>query len=70
MKIQSNADEVVITINRNEMDIDGVQRLVKTLRYKELVSKSKATKKQTNEIAEDIKAGIGKRIKQLAKKWK
>ena len=68
MKIQSNAEEVVITINRNEMDIDSVERLVKTLRYKKLLSKSKASNKQVDEITNDIKIRIGKRVKQLAKK--
>ena len=68
MKIQSNGDEVVITINCKEMDINSVERLVKTLRYKELVSKSKASDKQISEIAEGIKKGIGKREKQVTKK--
>ena len=68
MKIQSNAEEVVITINRNEMDIDSVERFVKTLRYKKLLSKSKASNKQVDEITNDIKIRIGKRVKQLAKK--
>ena len=63
MKIQSNAEEVVITINRDEMDIDSVERLVKTLRYKQLLAKSKASSKQVDEIANDIKTGIGKRVK-------
>ena len=68
MKIQSNNEEVVITISRKEMDISSMERLVKTLRYKELVSRSKATTKQVDEIAKGIKKNIGKKGKQLVKK--
>ena len=68
MKIESTTDEVIITISRKEMGINSVERFVKTLRYKELLSKSKATDKQVDAITKDIKKGIGKRVKQLTKK--
>jgi hypothetical protein len=68
MKIKSNTDEVVITINRKEMSIDLVEQFVKTLRYKELVSKSSATERQVEEITRNIKKGIGKKVKQMAEK--
>lgn len=68
MKIQSNTEELIITVNRNEVDIASVEKLVKTIRYKELVSKSKATSKQAGEITKDIKKGIGKAIKKGTKK--
>ena len=69
MKIQSNAEEVIITISRKEMDVESVEKLVKTLRYRELLSKSKASAKQIKQITGDIKKGIGKKLRQPVKKW-
>ena len=68
MKIQSNTDELIITVNRNEVDIDSVEKLVKTIRYKELVAKSKTSSKQESEIVEIIKKGIGKASRKPAVK--
>ncbi len=54
MIIENKNDELIIRISSKDVNLEEVEQLIKTIRYKELVSKSIATDAQADEIAEEI----------------
>lgn len=54
MKITNNANELIISIPKGILDISDIQDFIDLLRYKILVSKSKASPDQIQEIADEI----------------
>ncbi len=58
MSIEQTTDAIVVRLPLNvKLDIEEVQRFLNYLRYKELVSKSKATQDQIDELAKSVNAG-------------
>ena len=53
MIIERTPNEIVIRVS-SEIDTFGLQRLVDYLRYLELTSKSKATQKDADQLAEEL----------------
>ncbi|MGB1207097.1 MAG: hypothetical protein ACPG5B_15735 [Chitinophagales bacterium] len=53
MTIQHSDTEIIIRLPKN-VDIQGLQRLINFLTYKELSTNSKATQKQINELSKSI----------------
>ena len=56
MLIERTDDEVIIRLP-SYVDIEGVQRLVDYLTYKEAVAKSKAKQTDVNKLVKEIKKG-------------
>ena len=56
MVIERTNKEVIIRLPA-DVDIDGLQRLVDFLTYKEAISKSKAKQSDIDELADEVKAG-------------
>ncbi len=53
MLIQQTPTEIIIRIPSN-VEIEGLQRLIDFLKFRELVSKSKATQDQVDELASQV----------------
>jgi hypothetical protein len=53
MLIQQTPTEIIIRIPSG-VEVEGVQRLIDFLKFRELVSKSKATQEQVDELASQI----------------
>ena len=60
MLIERTSQEVIIRIPAS-VDTTGLQRLIDYLTYKEATSNSKATQKQVDQLATDVKKGWWKR---------
>jgi len=54
MKITNKANELTISIPKGILEISDVQDFIDFLRYKILISKSKATEEQIQELTEEI----------------
>ena len=59
MKITNNENELTISIPKGILDINDVQDFIDFLRYKIIVSKSKATEEQIQELADEINSELG-----------
>ena len=53
MTIERTEDEIIIRLPTT-FDIDELQRMIDLLEYKSIVSKSKATQEQIDELAKDV----------------
>ena len=60
MLIERTSQEVIIRIPAS-VDTTGLQRLIDYLTYKEATSTTKATQKQVDQLANDVKKGWWKR---------
>jgi hypothetical protein len=60
MKITNKTNELIISIPKGILDIDDIQDFLDFLRYKVLVSKSKATEEQIQEVVDEINQELGK----------
>lgn len=55
MLVEQKSDSIVVTLPVNvDIDIEEIQRFLKYLRYKELVSKSKATQEEIDRLAREV----------------
>lgn len=61
MQIQNTSDSLVITIPKGIIPTNEIQDFLDYLRYRELVSQSKATEAEIEELCDDINEGIAKR---------
>lgn len=61
MQIQNTIDNLVITIPKGIIPPNEIQDFLDYLRYRELVSQSKATETEIEELCEDINEGIAQR---------
>ena len=53
MIIERNDKEILIRIP-NTVDIEGAQRIIDYIRYQEITSKSKATQKAVDKLADEV----------------
>ena len=60
MKITNKTNELVISIPKGILDINDIQDFLDFLRYKILVSQSKATEEQVQELVDEINLELGK----------
>lgn len=60
MRIRNKTNELVISIPKGILDINDIQDFLDFLRYKILVSKSKATEKQVQELVDEINLELSK----------
>lgn len=60
MRITNKTNELVISIPKGILDINDIQDFLDFLRYKILVSKSKATDEQIQELVDEINQELGK----------
>ena len=63
MLIEHTENELIIKVSSKDANLNEVERLVRTIRYKELVSKSTGTDEDANMLAEEINAGWWNRNK-------
>ena len=56
MQIERTKDEIIIRIPSN-VDTQGLQRLIDFLTYKEATAKSKASQKEVDKLAVEVKKG-------------
>lgn len=68
MTIISKTDKVVIEISREEFSPEQIQNFLNLMRFTKIVSKSRATKQQADEVIKSIKKGIYKRSYPAGKK--
>lgn len=61
IRIDRTDSDVVITISREIIDADEVQKLINYLRYRTLVSKSKATDEDIDQIVNEINESLSLR---------
>ncbi|MDX1939901.1 MAG: hypothetical protein SFU99_05070 [Saprospiraceae bacterium] len=61
MTIERTSSEIIIKLP-SYVDIEGVQRLLDFLLYKELTAKSEATQAQVDELVQEVKKGRWERI--------
>ena len=61
MKITQKADELIISIPKGILEINEIQEFLDYLRYRVLVSRSKATDEQINALSKEINMALGKR---------
>jgi hypothetical protein len=61
MTIERTEDEIIVRLPAS-FDIDELQRMIDLLEYKSIVSKSKATQEQIDELALEAKKNIWNRI--------
>ena len=61
MQIQNTSDSLVITIPKGIIPPDEIQDFLDYLRYRELISQSKATEAEIEELCEEINEGMVKR---------
>lgn len=54
MKIERDNNEIRFTIPDNIIDIDEIQYFIDYVRFKEVTSKSRATKEDSEKLAEEI----------------
>ncbi len=60
MKITDSANELIISIPKGVFDISEIQDFIDFLRYKFIVSKSKASDNQIQELTDEINNDLGK----------
>ncbi len=61
IKVDSTENDLVITISREIIDFEEVQKLINYLRYRALVSKSEATDEDIDQIVNEINEGLALR---------
>jgi len=61
MKIINNTNELTITIPKGVLDLSDIQEFIDLLRYKMLVSKSKASSNEIQEISDEINTNLSKK---------
>lgn len=61
IKVDSTDNDLVITISREIIDVEEVQKLINYLRYRALVSKSEATDEDIDQIVNEINEGLALR---------
>lgn len=61
MTVERTSSEIIIKLP-SYVDIEGVQRLLDFILYKELTSKSEATQAQVDELVQEVKKGRWERI--------
>lgn len=58
MTIEQTADAIIVRLPLNiNINIEEVQRFLNYLRYKELVSQSKATQEDVDKLAKEVNKG-------------
>ncbi len=57
MTIERTKDEIIVRLPVT-IDIDELQRMIDLLEYKSIVSKSKATQEQIDELAREVKRNL------------
>jgi hypothetical protein len=57
MTIERTEDEIIVRLPAS-FDIDELQKMVDLLEYQSIVSKSKATQEQIDELVSDVKRNI------------
>lgn len=62
MTIERTEDEIIIRLPAT-FDIDELQRMIDLLEYKSIVSKSKATQEQIDELAREAKRNLWEEFK-------
>ncbi|PIP54837.1 MAG: hypothetical protein COX07_03170 [Bacteroidetes bacterium CG23_combo_of_CG06-09_8_20_14_all_32_9] len=62
MIIERTDKEILIRIP-NTVDIEGVQRIIDYIRYQEVTSKSKASQKDVDKLADEVNKGWWKKNK-------
>ncbi len=60
MKITNNPNELIISIPKGLIELSDIQELLDLIKYKTLVSKSKATSDEVQEISDEINQELGK----------
>jgi K+-sensing histidine kinase KdpD len=68
MKIIRKADQFIITIPKGLFDINEIQELLDLLRYRSLVSESKASEEQVQEVVDEISERLARRKDESAKR--
>lgn len=63
MKIINSANELTISIPKGVLDLCDIQDFIDLLRYKMLVSNSKASREQIEEISDEINAELSRKNK-------
>jgi hypothetical protein len=61
MKIIRKADQLIITIPKGLFDINEIQELLDLLRYRSLVSESKASEEQVQKVVDEISERLARR---------
>ncbi|MBE2206010.1 MAG: hypothetical protein IAE84_00420 [Saprospiraceae bacterium] len=59
MKITTNADEVLISIPKGILEMRDIQDFIDYVRYKVIISKSKATDADIAALTEEINEALG-----------
>lgn len=54
MKVEYQNDDVVLTFPKNVMDVSEIQNLIDYVKYMEIISKSKATQSDADNLANEI----------------
>lgn len=62
MLVERTENEILIRISP-DIDINDIQDIIDLLKYKELVSKSKATQKDVDELSKEVNRSISERVR-------
>jgi hypothetical protein len=65
MKVTNKENELIISIPKGLLGMREIQEFLDLLRYKMLVSKSKASADQIKELTEEINANLAERNKDI-----
>lgn len=65
MKITNNPNELIISIPKGVLEIKDIQDFIDLIRYKMIVSKSKASKEQIQELTNEINTELGELNKEM-----
>lgn len=60
MTVIGKKDKVIIELDRDELSVEEIQSMLDWIRYKKIVSKSKATQKDIDNLASDVNKKIYK----------
>jgi len=60
MKIKNNPKELLISIPKGVIGMKDIQDFIDFIRYKMIVSKSKATEEEIEKLTEEINQELGK----------
>ena len=59
MKITNNPNELLISIPKGLIDIQDIQEFIDFIRYKMIISKSKASKEEIEVLSQEINKQLG-----------
>ena len=59
MKITNNPNELLISIPKALIDIQDIQEFIDFIRYKMIISKSKASKEEIEVLSQEINKQLG-----------